>query len=736
MQSVARFLGVGEIDEGTKERYRQRREKCYRTDLKCQGDEVDFGRKSCVGRKECKPRKRESLFQIVGKAVGAKNKSGKQNVEEKMRSFAPADLNNKEKYPEPSPADVTKLKEDLFYDEIRKDETPEERNGKGESHMDMAMERPREVGEKGRGEKNFDEVDMPMSRHREEEEEEHDEVQETILPPRVDVGPDIPLHVIRTRLPERISGRPGMARIPVFIRREVKPIPALKKKKREAVFDQLCDSAKDFFCCKICKQNKKERSLDKRPYFSYFITFVQVVIMIAAVAVYGFARPHYSKVEDEQLVLKPSLSIELVRKSEFGNIWLGPRQDDLIHLGAKYSPCMRKDPNLVKVLKADREEERTSGCCVRDDGAGCVQTVESQCSNLISTFVKWNKTKPSSLGFTSGAVCGQDPKYCKKPSSIPPFEWNKNDMTEWPLCLDTRKPGYNRSGIINQTDRHMTCDMLGRPCCHGIQGECMITTREHCDFLRGYYHDEAFLCSQVNCFEEVCGMIPFVYADRPDQFSRVWASNLLHAGFLHMLISFFFQMIVMARVEQLYGSLRIMFIYVGSGTIGTLASCTLLPYHVETGPAGAHFGILACVYVDIIYNILNNWKEGNSYLNAGLKSNLAIYSLVLLVLFVLGLLPWLDNWAHLFGFVSGALLSLVLIKDIQIEEKGLTKLRIIVVSLALFVLMFVLLMIGFYVVPITQGSWIQYFNCIPFDDTFCHNMDVSITRGASYTKYL
>lgn len=40
---------------------------------------------------------------------GAKNKSGKQNVEEKMRSFAPADLNNKEKYPEPSPADVTKV---------------------------------------------------------------------------------------------------------------------------------------------------------------------------------------------------------------------------------------------------------------------------------------------------------------------------------------------------------------------------------------------------------------------------------------------------------------------------------------------------------------------------------------------------------------------------------------------------------------------------------------------------
>lgn len=77
---------------------------------------------------------------------------------------------------------------------------------------------------------------------------------------RVDVGPDIPLHVIRTRIPERISGRPGMNRMsmtPALNR-------AFRKKKREAVFDQLCDSAKDFFCCKICKQNKKEGSLDKR----------------------------------------------------------------------------------------------------------------------------------------------------------------------------------------------------------------------------------------------------------------------------------------------------------------------------------------------------------------------------------------------------------------------------------------------------------------------------------------
>ena len=43
----------------------------------------------------------------------------------------------------------------------------------------------------------------------------------------------------------------------------------------------------------------------------------------------------------------------------------------------------------------------------------------------------------------------------------------------------------------------MTCEIRGRPCCYGIQGECKITTREHCDFLRGYFHEDATLCSQV-----------------------------------------------------------------------------------------------------------------------------------------------------------------------------------------------------------------------------------------------
>jgi hypothetical protein len=62
-------------------------------------------------------------------------------------------------------------------------------------------------------------------------------------------------------------------------------------------------------------------------------------------------------------------------------------QKDLIHLGAKYSPCMRKDPNLEAALAAQRAEERGTGCCVRDDGSGCVQTTEYKCSVSIYMWV-------------------------------------------------------------------------------------------------------------------------------------------------------------------------------------------------------------------------------------------------------------------------------------------------------------------------------------------------------------
>lgn len=58
---------------------------------------------------------------------------------------------------------------------------------------------------------------------------------------------------------------------------------------------------------------------------------------------------------------------------------------------------------------------------------------------------------------------------------------------------------YEKGNVTKQKseDRHMTCDIVGRPCCVGIHGQCIITTPEHCKFVNGFFHPEAALCSQV-----------------------------------------------------------------------------------------------------------------------------------------------------------------------------------------------------------------------------------------------
>lgn len=44
---------------------------------------------------------------------------------------------------------------------------------------------------------------------------------------------------------------------------------------------------------------------------------------------------------------------------------------------------------------------------------------------------------------------------------------------------------------------HMQCEITGRPCCIQLHGQCRITTRDYCDFVEGYFHENATLCSQV-----------------------------------------------------------------------------------------------------------------------------------------------------------------------------------------------------------------------------------------------
>jgi len=101
--------------------------------------------------------------------------------------------------------------------------------------------------------------------------------------------------------------------------------------------------------------------------------------------------------------------------------------------------------------------------------------------------------------------------------------------------------------------------------------------------------------------------------------------------------------------------------------------------------------------------------------------------LLLLVLFIIGLLPFVDNYAHLIGFIVGFLLSFALLPYLTFGKYDKhSKLIGIIACLFITCGFFALLVVLFYVSPIYNCPGCQYFNCIPFTKSFCKSMEVNI----------
>ncbi|KAJ4945040.1 hypothetical protein JOQ06_013579 [Pogonophryne albipinna] len=443
-----------------------------------------------------------------------------------------------------------------------------------------------------------------------------------------------------------------------------------------------------------------------RPYFAYWITFVHIVITLLACCTYGFAPVGFAQHSSSELVLKNKGIYESVKFIQQENFWIGPSSDDLIHLGAKFSPCIRKDTQIVSLIQKARDLERESGCCVQNDNSGCVQTLKPDCSETLATFIKW-KDEPMDINRSSGSVCHQDPRVCEEPASAEPHVW-LNDITKWPVC--TLPKQFNHTGY-----RHMDCKIKGRPCCIGTKGRCEITTREYCSFMHGYFHEEATLCSQIHCLDDVCGLLPFLNPDVPDQFYRLWLSLFLHAGLLHCLVSVIFQMTILRDLEKLAGWVRISIIYILSGITGNIASALFLPYRAEVGPAGSQFGLLACLFVELF--------QGWPILEKPWKAFLKLSGIVLF-LFLCGLLPWIDNIAHIFGFLSGMLLSFAFLPYITFGTFDKYRKRILIaVSMLAYIGLVSSLVVWFYIYPI-NWHWLEHLTCLPFTSKFCEKYDI------------
>ena len=93
---------------------------------------------------------------------------------------------------------------------------------------------------------------------------------------------------------------------------------------------------------------------DSRPYFTYWVTTVQLLVLAISLALYGFGPLGVELYQGKGQVLSRGLFIEEVDFLEPSNFWVGPRPADLIHLGAKFSPCMRRDQAIAGEVAAAR----------------------------------------------------------------------------------------------------------------------------------------------------------------------------------------------------------------------------------------------------------------------------------------------------------------------------------------------------------------------------------------------
>uniref|UniRef100_A0A915Q6U7 Peptidase S54 rhomboid domain-containing protein n=1 Tax=Setaria digitata TaxID=48799 RepID=A0A915Q6U7_9BILA len=477
-------------------------------------------------------------------------------------------------------------------------------------------------------------------------------------------------------------------------------------------------------------QLNNDTYIDCRPFFTYWITTVQILVTLISLWTYGIGPWGFGLAERTADVLHTTVTLKRVSIYVQQNIWLGPKFADLVHLGAKFTPCMRRDPKIFEQIEIDRREESETGCCIYNDGAGCFQTRQSTCPSLIATLTRWTESNPGPGRRISGAVCGQDPRYCEDPVSVKPYEW-PDDMTQWPICKKT-------TALVPENEKHLHCEITGRPCCIQLHGQCRITTRDYCDFVEGYFHENATLCSQVrlmkiltggrkrvkkitrqvSCLSEVCGMLPFLRRNQPDQWYRLFIPLFLHAGIIHCILTVFIQLFYMRDLEKFLGWARVALIYMVSGVGGYMGGAIFVPYKPEVGPAGSHVGMFAAMYVDVVYswNLLERpWHA------------LTQLSLFTVALFAMGTLPWVDNWAHLFGFIFGILISLAVLPYIQTKRHNrAVRLLIVIASLSTVIGLFVILLALFYLPSNFDCPYCEYFNCIPYTDHFCDNQGLRL----------
>ena len=133
-----------------------------------------------------------------------------------------------------------------------------------------------------------------------------------------------------------------------------------------------------------------------------------------------------------------------------------------------------------------------------------------------------------------------------------------------------------------------------------------------------------------------------------NQFYRLITSSFIHIGILHLFVNMYSLYIIGSQIENFFGKIKYLIIYLGSAIFGSLLS---ICFHsgISAGASGAIFGLLGAIaYFGYHYRL---------YLGNVIRTQ--IIPIIILNLLLGFLTPGIDNAGHIGGLIGGIFISMI-----------------------------------------------------------------------------
>jgi membrane associated rhomboid family serine protease len=162
----------------------------------------------------------------------------------------------------------------------------------------------------------------------------------------------------------------------------------------------------------------------------------------------------------------------------------------------------------------------------------------------------------------------------------------------------------------------------------------------------------ALLSSEGRLIFETLALVKTLVAE--GELWRIWTVTLVHADFLHLGFNMYALYLVGPLVEQIYGSPRMVVVYLVAATGGSVASFALSEGNVVVGASGAIFGLFGVLFAASRMHLPMLDRRGRALLSQ--------VGFLIVINIIIGFsIASVDNFAHMGGLAVGLLLGVAFV---------------------------------------------------------------------------